>query len=223
MRKKGKVNKIIEVKQPGRFKAFFSNPWKIAFLVLLAIILAFGIVIGIRISTPRMSYNNEQQVSFDKSEPILEVLMTKQQVNSVVDYYAKDLMKDSGVDYSFTLEKDALIDGTFSLMGHDTHFYLYFEPYVLSNGNVQLEAKSLSIGALHVPIPAVINYISHSVDFPNWVEIKPDDSMIILHLDSLELPNGMRVRAEQINLVDDQIRFSLFLPEKAKPNKKQEN
>ncbi|MGX6969352.1 YpmS family protein [Vagococcus bubulae] len=197
-------------------KKFFENPWKIAFLTLIAIIVSLVIVVSYRISTPRMTYDTKKETTIDLKDPILEVSMTKDQVNRAINYYIKDLFDSSGVDYTFHLDKDALIDGTFSLLGHDTHFYLYFEPFVLANGDVQLKAKDLTVGTLSVPIPAMINYISHSVDFPKWIEINPDEQYITLHLQQMKLANGMRVKAEQINLVNDQIRFNLYLSDNKK-------
>lgn len=203
-------------KKKHSIKNFFKNPWKVAFLSLLAIIVAFVLVVGYRVSTPRMTYDAKNETKVNLKNPILEVSMTKDQVNRAINYYIKDLFDSSGVDYSFHLDKDALIDGTFSLLGHDTHFYLSFEPFVLANGDVQLKAKDLTVGTLNVPIPAMISYISHSVDFPKWVEINADEKYIILHLQQLKLANGMRVKAEQINLVNDQIRFNLYLSENNK-------
>lgn len=209
---------MIENKEEKKNKMtnFFKNPWKVAFLSLLAIIVALVLVIGYRVSTPRMSYDAKNETKVNLKDPILEVSMTKDQVTRAVNYYIKDLFDSSGVDYSFHLDKEALIDGTFSLLGHDTHFYLYFEPFVLANGDVQLKAKDLTVGTLNVPIPAMINYISHSVDFPKWVEINSDEKYITLHLQQLKLANGMRVKAEQINLLNDQIRFNLYLAENNK-------
>ena len=197
-------------------KNFFKNPWKIAFLTLLSIIIALGIVVGYRVSTPRIKYDAKSEEKVNLKDPILEVSMTKDQVSRAINFYTKDLFESSGVDYTFHLDKEALIDGTFSILGHDTHFYLYFEPFVLANGDVQLKAKDLTVGTLNVPIPAVINYISHSVDFPKWVEINPDEKYITLHLQQLTLANGMKVKAEQINLLNDQIRFNLYLTDKKK-------
>lgn len=209
------INKQTD-KKKVKINNFFHNPWKIAFLVLLSIVLAFMLVIGYRVSTPRVTYDSKTEIKTNLKDPILEVSMTKDQVSRAINFYIKDLFDDSGVDYVFHLDKDALIDGTFSLLGHDTHFYLYFEPFVLANGDIQLKAKDLTVGTLNVPISAMISYISHSVDFPKWIEINADEKNVVLHLQQLKLANGMRVKAEQINLINDQIRFNLYLSENNK-------
>lgn len=195
---------------------FFKNPWKTAFIALVAILVGLSLVIVYRISTPRMSYDKSTAKVETREEPIFDINMKKDQVNTVINFFLEESMEKSGVDYSFVLENQAMIDGTFSLLGHETHFYLYFEPYVLTDGNVQLKAKSLSVGSLNVPIPAMINYISSTTDLPDWVEIDADQQIINLHLDKFQMDNGMSVKAKKINLIDDEISFSIYLPKEKK-------
>lgn len=201
-----------ETKKPSVFIKLFKNPWKTAFIALVAILVGLSLVVVYRISTPRMSYDKSVAKVSARDEPIFDINMKKDQVNTVINYFLEESMEKSGVDYSFVLENQAMVDGTFSLLGHETHFYLYFEPYVLSDGNVQLKAKSLSVGSLNVPIPAMINYISSTTDLPDWVEIDADQQLINLHLDKFQMDNGMSVKAKKINLIDDEISFSIYLP-----------
>ncbi|MEG0255695.1 MAG: YpmS family protein [Vagococcus sp.] len=191
--------------------AIFNNPWKTAFILLVAVVLGLVLVVGYRISTPRMTYSKSVPKVETKAQPVFDINMKKKQVNDVLNYFMEEMMDESGVDYSFNLENQALVDGTFSLLGHETHFYLYFEPYVLNDGNIQLKAKSLSVGSLNVPIPAMINYISSTTDLPNWVEIDADKQLINLHLDKFTMDNGMSIKAKKINLIDDEIAFSMYL------------
>jgi len=177
-------------------KSIFKNPWRLAFITLVAVLVGFISVIAFRISTPRMTYDAKLPVIETREKPILDINMKKDQVNNVINFFLEDAMKESGVDYSFVLENQALVDG-----------------------NVQLKAKSLSVGALSVPIPAMINYIASTTDLPNWIELDPDQQLINLHLNKFQLDNGMTVRAKKINLIDDEITFSLYLP-KEKTKKK---
>ncbi len=211
MLKKDKNENQVVIKKETQKMALFNNPWKSSFLILVAILIGFILFLGYRISTPRMSYNNSVPKIETKSETLFDINMKKKQVNEVLNFFLEDIMKESGVDYSFNLENDALIDGTFNLLGHETHFYLYFEPYVLSDGNVQLKAKSLSVGSLEVPIPAMINYISTTTDLPNWIEIDAEKQIINIHLDKFKMKNGMSIKAKKINLIDDEISFSAYI------------
>ncbi|MFC6348109.1 YpmS family protein [Vagococcus carniphilus] len=218
IKKEKKENRKEGQNQPKAI-AIFNNPWKSAFLILVAILIGFSLLIGYRISTPRMSYSDSVPKVATKESAIFDINMKKKQVNEVLNFFLDDMMEESGVDYSFNLENDALIDGTFNLLGHETHFYLYFDPYVLNDGNVQLKAKSLSVGSLNVPIPAMINYISSTTDLPNWIEINADKQLINLHLDKFKMENGMSIKAKKINLIDDEISFSVYASKDKKKGK----
>lgn len=190
-----KTSKSIKKTQPANPK---RNPWKIAFLVLV------GLVIG---SVAFVTFRATQV-----REPVVTIQSKKQQVNKLIDFYLADFQKGSDIKYKFYLENDALLNGTFQVLGHDIPFYLYFDPYVMANGNVQLKAKSLSIGTLGLPIKEVLKFAKRSYKLPKWVEINPDDQTVLLRLDQFRMQNGLFVRAEKINLVDDDIRMNIYLP-----------
>lgn len=193
--------------------AFLKNPWKIAFLLLIGLLLGAMLFLYLRVTAVREPEYRplKDEVSL-KGDPTFQVQFKKKQVNQVISYYLNDFLKDSGGQYSFYLEDQALLNGTFSVLGHDVQFYLYFDPYVMENGNVQLKAKSLSIGTLNLPISEIMKYIGSSFDLPKWVEINPKEKVVVLHLDQFKLQNGMHTRAEKINLIDDDIRFNVYLP-----------
>ena len=86
----------------------------------------------------------------------------------------------------------------------------------MANGNVQLKAKSLSIGTLGLPIKEVLKFAKRSYKLPKWVEINPDDQTVLLRLDQFRMQNGLFVRAEKINLVDDDIRMNIYLQKRNK-------
>jgi uncharacterized protein YpmS len=83
----------------------------------------------------------------------------------------------------------------------------------MDNGNVQLKAKSLSIGTLGVPITEVMKMIQRNYDMPKWIEINPKEETVMLRLDQFRMQNGLFLKADKINLVDDEIQVSLYLPE----------
>lgn len=189
------------------------NYWKISFLVLVGILIGLGLFIGVRTSeTPKVDLPKVNETTTANNEPTFQVQLNKTQVNDVISYYLNDFLKDSGIKYQFYLEKNALLNGTFKVLGHDMQFYLYFDPLVMENGDVQLKATSLSIGSLPLPINQVMRYVASDYEVPNWVEVQPSSKIIILHLSQFKLQNGMRLAADKMNLVDDDIRFNIFLP-----------
>ena len=192
---KPKTSKSIKKTQPTNLK---RNPWKIAFLVLVGLVIGSVAFVTFRATQVREPDLKKIPAIVEKEgEPVVTIQSKKQQVNKLIDFY---------------LANDALLNGTFQVLGHDIPFYLYFDPYVMANGNVQLKAKSLSIGTLGLPIKEVLKFAKRSYKLPKWVEINPDDQTVLLRLDQFRMQNGLFVRAEKINLVDDDIRMNIYLP-----------
>ena len=189
------------------------NGWMVAFFVLLGVVVGSGIVVANRILEPRevLTSNSAKLVERDGS-PVVTIESTKQQVNELIAFYLQDYSEKSGLDYTFTLENQALLNGQFKVLGMPVNFYLYFDPYVMENGNVQLKAKSLSIGTLGVPIKEVMKLVKRSYKLPSWIEIKPSDGTVLIRLDQFRMQNGLFIKAEKIDLVDDKIKASLYLP-----------
>ncbi|MGX6977771.1 YpmS family protein [Vagococcus elongatus] len=199
------------------------NFWQYAFLTLVGIILAFVIIIGVRVTgTREVEFKKAQEQLVLPDDPSFQVSTNKAQLNKVISFYLNDFLKDSGVQYTFYLENQALLNGTFKVLGYPMEFFLYFEPYVMQDGNIQLKAKNVSIGSLGLPVSQVMNQVA-GFDMPKWVEIDPKKEQIILHLDQLVIGNNIHLRADRINLVDDDIRMSVYLDlETENSNKKEE-
>jgi Uncharacterized protein conserved in bacteria len=192
-----------------------KNGWKIAFFTLLAIVLGSLLFLFTRVTGERESLPQDATSVVERQgEPVLTIQSNKQQINDLIAFSLDEYQKDSDVKYNFVLENEALLTGEFKILGFPVTFYLYFDPYVMDNGNVQLKAKSLSVGTLGVPIKQVMKIIQKNQALPEWVEINPKDETIMIHLDQFQMANGLFIKADKINLVEDEIQVSLFLPEK---------
>lgn len=191
------------------------NGWKIAFLVLLAFILGTGVFLGTRIFSNREpDYHQSTKVTEKQGQEVTTISMNKSQLNALIDFYLTDFQKDSIVKYQFALENEAMLSGETKVLNFPVHFYLYFDPFVMENGNIQLQAKSMSIGTLGLPIEEVMKLVKRGYDFPKWIEVKPKNKSITLRLDQFQLPTGLFVKAKKINLIDDEIQVGLYLPER---------
>ena len=190
------------------------NPWKAAFLFLVAVLIGGFLLLFTRLTQER---ENVSQIIAEnvvrEGDPVITINSNKEQVNRFVDFYLADLQKDAEQQYQFVLKNEALLTGEFDLLGFPVRYYLYFDPFVMANGNIQLKAKSLSIGALGLPINQVLKMIQNNSEIPEWIDIQPKEEMIILRLDQFELKNGMFFRADKINLVDNKIQLNVYLPE----------
>ena len=139
------------------------NPWKAAFLFLVAVLIGGFLLLFTRLTQER---ENVSQIIAEnvvrEGDPVITINSNKEQVNRFVDFYLADLQKDAEQQYQFVLKNEALLTGEFDLLGFPVSFYLYFDPFVMANGNIQLKAKSLSIGALGLPINQVLKMIQNN-------------------------------------------------------------
>ncbi|WP_429955265.1 YpmS family protein [Enterococcus sp. AZ192] len=189
------------------------NRWKIAFLILVGTIIASLAFIFVRITQVREpNYKPVPELVAKEGTPVIAIQSNKKQVNALIDFFLSDFQKDSDITYKFYLENEAMLNGTFEVLGYPIEFNLYFDPFVMNDGNVQLKAKSLSIGTLGLPIKEILKFVQRDYKLPSWVEVNPDDSTILLRLDQFRMQNGLFIRAEKINLVDDDIRMNIYLP-----------
>lgn len=189
------------------------NKWKVAFLILIGLILGTFAFVFMRISQVREPNYKESAVVEQAGSPVVSVQSSKKQVNSLIDFYLSDFQKDSDITYKFYLENEAMLNGTFEVLGYPIQFYLYFDPYVMDDGNVQLKAKSLSIGTLSLPIKEILKFVQRDYKLPSWVEVNPDEQTVLLRLDQFKMKNGLFIKAEKINLVDDDIQMAIYLPQ----------
>lgn len=197
-----------------KFSLTELNNWKVAFILLLAIVIGTSVFFVSRITEDRELIQHEIPELVDREgKPVLNIRSNKEQINSLIDFYLDEYLEDGDVQYQFVLENEALLTGEIKILGFPVTFYLYLDPYVMDNGNVQLKAKSLSLGTLGVPISEVMKMIKKNQELPQWIEINPEEENVILRLDQFRMQNGLFIKADKINLVEDEIQVSLYLPE----------
>lgn len=201
---------VEETKQRKQFKRP-NNPWKWSFLILVAVLLGFSIWGGTKIFVP-VNTVAEQKKAQKTEDVSFEVSTHKQEVNEIVAHGIDRFIKKGDIQYQLVFNEQAEVIGTFKLFNHDVHFYLYLDPFVMENGNVQLKATNISIGKLNLPIGYVMNLIAKQYNLPKWVQIDSKKQLIVLNLDEYKLENGLKIKAKKFDLKNDDIRFSVYLP-----------
>lgn len=188
-----------------------ANLWKYFFLILLAMNMAFVSVVAYRVIQPREQ--SISKVSSSKEGAAIKAgsfITSREELNNTVAAFLEDY-QSKGLQYEFyTTSSQVLFQGTYKLLGYDIPLYVYFEPYVLQNGNVQLEVTSVSAGTLTLPKKEILSYIANAYDIPKFLEIKPKQSEIILSLKDIKLSNGLYAKAREFDLTNDRISFDLF-------------
>lgn len=186
------------------------NWWKWAFLLLLAANISLVAVLASRVVTVREP--DLQQVSQSQEELIQVGHFTtnRSQINATLASYLKPYQTKK---LSYTLHvgtSSILFEGTYQLLGYEVPLYIYFEPYRLETGAVQLRVTSFSVGTLPLPEADVLRYIKSSYDLPDFVTVQPKESAIVINLQDIQNEAGISLKASKIDLVNDDIRFELY-------------
>ena len=103
-------------------KLRFENPWKLAFFILIGIIIGTAIFLYIRITAEREKSSVLKTPIAVMGEPAFQVQITKDQANQLINFYLNEFQTNSSIKYKFTLENQALLNGIFHFLGHDLNF-----------------------------------------------------------------------------------------------------
>lgn len=189
------------------------NWWKWLFLILVGLLLGTGIWFTKTALMP-VKINSSPQTTMTTNDPVFTVKVTKNSANRIMAHYLKSYLKDSKIKYAVTLgTNEAALSGSFKFLGNAVKFQLTFDPLVLKNGDVLLKAKNLNIGALPVPISFVMSYIGNSYKIPKWVSLDSKAGTVVLKLSQFKLQNGMTLKANKLDLTNDDLEFAVYLPD----------
>ena len=144
--------------------------WKWLFIGLLTINLA---VIGTVIYQGTAPLTNVAETKAPKSsDSSLELVLSRNQVNTLSSNYLNQFLKDKTIKYQFIVRKKyASVIGVTKFIGVQVKFALNFVPKKTSQGNVILHAKSLSVGQLKLPMSYIMSYIKKNYTLPDWVSL----------------------------------------------------
>lgn len=186
------------------------NKWKWLFLLLLACNLAFVGVLASRLVQPREVATPKQVASQTKDIKIGSLVTTREELNQALTSYLSSYQTKQMRYAVYLTPKAILFEGSYQLFGAQVPLYVYFQPYQLENGSLQLTVTSVSAGTLPLPIKDVLNYMKSSYQLPKLVKISPKEHTITLNLQALENEQGIYLKATSFDLVNDKISFDLM-------------
>lgn len=194
------------------------NVWKWAFFIFLVLIVSVLFWIGWQLRPTEestQSIGTEEFVPVEGDELVFEMTSNRQQLNRVVNLYLSSELGEDFSGYAFTVDENVELSGIFQVFNFDVDFSLYMDPYVMEDGNLQLRATSIQLGAFELPTGLAMNVISQQLDLPEWVRINSEEQIILVALNEFELENGASLRMNRIDLEADDITIDIVLPEEA--------
>ncbi len=195
-----------------------GNGWKWAFFILL--LLNIGIVVWLAVQLNILSDSDEgqpvhEEVVVTDDDLAFEMITDKEQVNRVINLYLQEELDDRFSGYTVIVEDLVELEGALNVFGFDVDFGLYMEPVVMDNGNLQLRAQSIQLGAFELPISIALNILSQQLELPEWIRIDSEQEYILVAFNEFELENDMQLRMTRVDLETDDIRLDIILPEEA--------
>jgi uncharacterized protein YpmS len=189
-----------------------ENKWKTGFFLLLGFIVIIVIILLSLIMIPGDEKGNIKQTVPDNKNVSFEVISNKADLNVLINQYIKKEAADSPIDYSVQLQDEVELYGTLQFFSQEVDLKLTFEPEALDNGDLVLKQKSISVGSLHLPVSYVLRFIKEKYKLPNGVEIHPNEKIVHVNMQQLELKSDVRIKVQRFNLIKDDIAFTILVP-----------
>ncbi|WAA11065.1 YpmS family protein [Fervidibacillus albus] len=184
--------------------------WKVAFFLLLAVNLFIVGTLFVLLFIPKDDTPYSLQDEEGAGEPVFDLHTTKAELNGFINDYLKKKLGDSAVEYTVLLTDQVELIGELPVFDQKVQMKLTFVPEALANGDILLTQKSISIGRLNLPVTYVMNVMKKSYQFPEWVEMYPNERVIYIHLTEIGMED-IRLMANTIDLENDDFHFSIFL------------
>ncbi|WP_409270377.1 YpmS family protein [Neobacillus sp. SCS-31] len=190
------------------------NKWKIAFFILLGVVLAAVVTLLILAMIPPDGKKQEQTKVKDGDMVSFLIRTNREDVNKLINHYLEKEVADSPVNYQVRVGDEVELYGTVPFFSQELNMKLTFVPEALDNGDLLLKQKSISVGQLRLPVPYVLDFIRKSYKLPKGVEIWPNERQVVVHMQQLKLKSDVKLKANSFDLEKDDISFTLLVPVK---------
>ncbi|GGA27000.1 YpmS family protein [Psychrobacillus lasiicapitis] len=189
------------------------NKWKIAFFLLLLVILGSIGTFLYWVTSPAETMPIEEP----KAAPggnVLTVHATKEDFEGIANTYLKKAMKGKPLPIQLTVDDQIVLSSELTIFSLNFPIKMYFEPHVEEGGNIRLEQTSLEVGQAKLQPEAVLKLMRDSIDLPEWIVVMPTEKEVHIQLANIPMSSGVHVRAKELNLEEDIITLEIVIPSK---------
>lgn len=187
------------------------NKWKSLFFLLLGANLAVLLLFILLIRLPM----EEESVPFtaERIEGVrFKVESSKKDLNEIINQYVEKENQSSPIAYRVLLDEEVELYGTMKVFTEEIDLKLTFEPAALHNGDLMLKPQTMSIGKLNLPVSYVLFFMKEQYEFPDWIYIQPQEEIVYVALQKMQLKSDFKVRVDTFDLKNDHISFALLVP-----------
>lgn len=185
------------------------NQWKIAFFVLAGAVLFVVAGFSYLIFGPVEQVQKPKGAEFTGSTVALET--TVEEFEAIARQYVGPSLKKSPLPVDFAINEKIQLFSTFTVFTVDVPITMDFDPIVEENGNITLQQTAMNVGKLNIPPSTVLKLLKDSVEFPDFITVNANDAEIFVDLSRINIANGSRVRAKEIDLKNDKIVLEMIV------------
>ncbi|MGN1387059.1 MAG: YpmS family protein [Bacillus sp. (in: firmicutes)] len=182
------------------------NVWKILFFALsgmvLAVLIAIFVLVGIPSEVPL-----PDNTTAEDDNPVLEITSSKENLNEIIAQMIQKQKTDQSLDFSMVLTDSVELYTVIPVFDREIQLKMTFQPETLDNGDIILKQETMQLGQMRLPVSYVLNFISNQASLPEWMIIDPANEQIYIALSEIELPNNLKLQANRMDLVEDDISF----------------
>ncbi|SDN06913.1 Uncharacterized protein YpmS [Psychrobacillus sp. OK028] len=187
------------------------NKWKIAFILLVIIIIGSIGTLFYWITTPA------EPIVIEETSPsaegnVLTVNATKEDFQAIANTYLKKAIGGKPLPLQLSVEDQIILSTEFQAFSINLPVRMIFEPYVEENGNIRLEQSSVEIGKLPLDPEQILKLLRDSVELPEWMVVNPAEEEVLIQLTDIPMTSGVHVRAKEFNLAEDIITLEIVIP-----------
>ncbi|MBM7705610.1 uncharacterized protein YpmS [Chryseomicrobium aureum] len=187
------------------------NKWKIAFLGLVLLLVLAIVYVGSLLTGTSESYTLT-----DRPDPAeggqLFVETSKQDFEKLANKYILEAVRDQPIPLQLVVEDKIALTSELTVFSLTIPVQMYFDPVVLEDGNIQLVQNQVDIGQLSIPPEEILKLLRSSIDLPNWMIVSPADESVFIDLGGLPIDGDLDIRAQEIDLENDEIILSVTVP-----------
>ncbi|WP_338469555.1 YpmS family protein [Niallia sp. XMNu-256] len=192
-----------------------THNWKRLFYLLLGlnIAIAASLFIIFQLLTSEGQDTSQIPEPLPQEEVVsFQIKTNKEDLNKVIRHYLEK-EQSTNLTYNVVLTDQVEFSGRVPVLQNEVEVKLTFDPVVLENGDIELYQTGMTIGKLSLPPAVILQFIGNNRSLPDWIKVQPDEEKVYVSLQQLKLKSGYTVAAKEINLKEDQIIFSLGVPQ----------
>lgn len=191
-----------------------SNPWKIAFLSVVGIlIIGFVGIYATLMTLARPTTITKTQVQQPQQETVMvQMTMSTKQAEQLLNETLQE--KQTGTALSLSLGEEVIINGETTVLGLKLPAQVIAKPYRTTEGNIQLKVTDFKVANTSVPTNMALSIFSHATVLPSWLQTDSQEQLIVIRLDILSSEIGAMIKLKEIDTATQEYHFTVEVTQK---------